>query len=154
MDTFLNSEVLPRRNSLQFQLLKKRKIETLLKWINLEKENNKKSDLILQFCKRKLKRNFLHNFSIPIPFHGRLLRKNFIIILSNTYHAVNRDIYKLSKSNSVGKIENLDKFTQILKLPSKGIDKILDQEVIILDKQLKQENILKIRKKNKVKTNK
>ena len=55
MRHFLNSEHLPRRNSLQFQLFRRKKIETLLKWANLEHMNNKTSDLIVQFYKKKSK---------------------------------------------------------------------------------------------------
>jgi len=146
MSHFLNSEHLPRRNSLQFHLFKKKKIDIILKWVNLERMNNKKSDLTVQIYKKKLKLSCMSNISISLPFHRKTLEKNCLIVLPNSYRNLKYNVYKLLELSSVGKIENLNKFIQKLKSPYSQRDDMLRSGIIIFDKKLKIMNILKIKK--------
>ncbi len=77
MKDILNGEILPRRVSSQFLPIKKRKLCSILKWVDLEKKSNKKNQINIEFSKKKRKKNFKFKFHSVSPISIQNSEKSF-----------------------------------------------------------------------------
>jgi len=129
----LNSEFLPRRNSLQFYPIKKKKISNILDWINLEKNNKKIVDLKFEFLLNQNKLNFIKKIQITTPFQKRINKKTFYIILSNYYRKFKESLSAFLKLKIIGKITNLNQFLQKIKKKPANKSKPYSSQSFLID---------------------
>jgi len=114
MKDILNGEILPRRVSSQFLPIKKRKLCSILKWVDLEKKSNKKNQINIEFSKKKGKKISNSNFIVSLPFPYKIQKKVFHLFLSNNYRKIKKEAnIKLRKNfqqkNINSKIYIIDK---------------------------------------------
>jgi len=134
----LNSELLPRRFSLQFCPIKKKKFNNLLKWVNLEKINNKNHDLNFEFLLKFNNLNLFKKVQIIIPFQERIEKKIFYLVLPNEYRKFKEQLVSFLSLKSIGKVTNLAKFlTKIKKKSAKKLT-LINNKSILIDKTLKE----------------
>ena len=152
MTKFLNSELLPRRNSSRFCSIKKKKIEILLNWINLEKKKKKFTDLKVIFTHESGKLSSIRRLSMLMPFQIRVIKKSLQIILPDNYEKLKTEIFSLLKLKSINKITNYAKFTRRIKSKSWKNPGIFFSEFILIDKKIKKggyNSLKKINNKNR-----
>jgi len=134
----LNSELLPRRFSLQFCPIKKKKFNNLLKWVNLEKINNKNHDLNFEFLLKFNNLNLLKKVQIIIPFQERIEENFFYLVLPNEYRKFKEQLVSFLSLKSIGRVTNLTKFlTKIKKKSAKKLT-LINNKSILIDKTLKE----------------
>lgn len=136
MFDILKSELLPRRKSSQYCFIEKKKIERLLKWVNLEKLTKKIKEIVLEFHLKSPDCFFPIKSWIPVSHHIRVQSKKFYIIISDSYRNLEKKGNKLSKLESVGHIINFNSFFK--KNSSKRNDFLLfpKPKIVLVDKNL------------------
>lgn len=160
----LHSEFLPRRFSLQFCPIKKKKFNNLLKWVNLEKNNKKNDDLNFEFLLKLNNLNLFKKVQIIIPFQERIKENFFYIVLPNEYRKFKEQLVGFLSLKSINKVTNIAKFLTKIKKESAMKLTLINNKSILIDERLKEieketiclilkkkkTNFLKINLKNKI----
>jgi hypothetical protein len=137
MKKILNGEILPRRVSSQFLHIKKKKLDSILKWVDLEKKSNKKNQINVEFSKKKRKKISNSNFIVSVPFPYKIQKKVFHLFLSNTYRKIKKEANSFYWIKSIRKISGLNKFFEDIKSRKNFHQKNKNSKIFIIDKKIK-----------------
>ena len=151
MQNLLYSELLPRRNSSQFQSLKKKKLDIIGKWITMEKKLYNLTNLNLEFSQKSIIRLPISKMKIAIPFSQKINQHELYLILSDKYRKMKKEVKKLFNLKSIGKISNYKNFIQKGKPLKNKIKGVLSKTVLIdkaIEQKIKKLFSQNIRKKN------
>ena len=133
LEYMFNSEILPRRNSLQFVSVKKKKTEIVTKWVNLEKNSHKIKNLWLYSYHSQDKLTLSPGIQIPIPHQFRIKKKKIALVLSNNNTKNKKRINKFLHYDSIGKITTSYNLAQKNKFDNYNF---LNSEFLLLDNSI------------------
>ena len=133
LEYMFNSEILPRRNSLQFVSVKKKKTEIVTKWVNLEKKSHKIKNLWLYSYHSQDELTLSSGIQIPIPHQFRIKKKKIALVLSNINTKNKKRINKFLHYDSIGKITMSDNLAQKNKFDNYNF---LNSEFLLLDNSI------------------
>jgi hypothetical protein len=137
MKKILNGEILPRRVSSQYLIIKKKKLSAILKWVDLEKKSNKINKINVEFARRKRKKISISNFIVSVPFPRKIQEKVFHLFLSNTYRKIKKEANSFFLIKSIRKISGLNKFFEDIKSRKNFHQKNINSKIFIIDQKIK-----------------